>query len=277
MTQTAISSACVAEVPPLYVTGYAATDAGVVRSSNQDTVAFTIPDKPGVLQEKGFLAVVADGMGGHAGGEIASLIAADVVTKSYYAASGDPYDCLRQAFEAANQRIYEKARSNPQLVGMGTTCTAMAVVNGLGYCAYVGDSRTYLLRGGQMYCMTEDHSAPMELFHKGILSLAEARTHEDRNIILRALGTHPAVAPALWNAPVPLRDDDRLLLCSDGLYEKVDESELAIIAASHRHPSGACRELIRLAAERMSSDNVSVILLHLRRRPDTEIEEQKEA
>jgi len=145
---------------------------------------------------------------------------------------------------------------------MGTTCTAVAVVNGMAYSAHVGDSRVYLVRAEQIYCMTEDHSAPMEMVKQGMLTLAEARNHEERNVILRAMGTRPQLEVALWTTPFPLRQDDRLLLCSDGLYEKIDDRELASVAAAHA-PEQACRELIRIAIERVSSDNVTVAILQL--------------
>jgi protein phosphatase len=95
-----------------------------------------------------------------------------------------------------------------------------------------------------------------------MLTLAEARNHEDRNVILRAMGTRPEVEVALWTTPFPLRQDDRLLLCSDGLYERLEDRELASVASS-RAPAEACRELIRIAIERVSSDNVSVAILQL--------------
>jgi PPM family protein phosphatase len=249
-------------IVPLSVIGAALTDVGAVRTSNEDSVGFVMPDEMRLLREKGVLAVVADGMGGHEGGEVASGIAVKCVTEAYYATPGDPQESLLRAFELANREIYEYARTHSKLTGMGTTCTAVAVINGLAYSAHVGDSRVYLIRGGQSYCMTEDHSATMELVKKGVLTLAEARTHEDRNVILRAVGTRSELEVARWTTPFPMRRDDRLLLCSDGLLERVEESEYAMIAGS-RLPEPACKELIRLALERTSSDNVSVAILQL--------------
>jgi PPM family protein phosphatase len=249
-------------IVPLSVAGSALTDVGAVRTSNEDSVTVVVPDAMRQLREKGVLAVVADGMGGHEGGEVASGIAVKRVAECYYKDSGDPQQALLRAFEAANKEIYKHARKHSKLIGMGTTCTAVAVVNGMAYSAHVGDSRVYLIRGQQIYCMTEDHSATMEMVKKGMLTLAEARNHEERNVILRAMGTRPELEVALWTSPFPLRIDDRLLLCSDGLYEKLEDSELVSVSAS-RPPSEACRELIRLAIERVSSDNVSAVILHL--------------
>jgi len=247
---------------PLTVIGAALTDVGAVRKSNEDSVAMVVPEQIRDLGEKGVLAVVADGMGGHEGGEVASGIATSRVSEMYYSAPGTPQECLLKAFEAANRQIYEHAHKNPKLTGMGTTCTAVAVVNGLAYSAHVGDSRAYLIRDDQIYCMTEDHSATMEMVKKGMITLSEARSHEERNVILRAMGTRSELDVACWSTPFPMRTGDRLLLCSDGLYEQIEDRELADIVRAHP-PEQACRELIRVAIERASSDNASAVVLQL--------------
>jgi len=246
----------------LTVNGAALTDAGPVRPANQDSVAMVLPEDLRQLAERGVLAVVADGMGGHEGGEVASGIAAARVAETYYAEPGLPQDALLKAFEVANREIYETARADKRLIGMGTTCTAVAVVNGLAYSAHVGDSRLYLIREGRIYRMTEDHSATMEMVRHGMLTLAEARSHDERNVILKAMGTRPDLDTAHWSAPFPAREGDRLLLCSDGLYERIEDQELADITST-RTPLDACRELIRLAVERQSSDNVSAVVLEM--------------
>lgn len=248
---------------PLTVIGAALTDVGAVRTSNEDSVALVVPDEIRKLGEKGVLAVVADGMGGHEGGEVASGIATSRVPETYYAAAGSPQQCLLKAFELANRQIFDHAQKNPQLSGMGTTCTAVAVVNGMAYAAHVGDSRAYLIRSDEIYCMTEDHSATMELVKQGMISLSEARTHEERNVILRAMGTHAELEVSCWSTPFPMRGGDRLLLCSDGLYEQIEDKELASIVAAHT-PEQGCRELIRISIERASSDNASAVILLLR-------------
>jgi PPM family protein phosphatase len=249
-------------IVPLTVIGSALTDTGAVRASNEDSVSLTVPTDLRLLREKGALAVVADGMGGHEGGEVASRIAVKRVAEAYYAAAADPQQSLLRAFEQANREIYDYARKHSKLTGMGTTCTAVAIVNGLAYSAHVGDSRAYLIRRGGIYCMTEDHSATMELVKKGLITLAEARNHEERNVILRAVGTREELEVARWTTPFPMRRDDRFLLCSDGLYEKIEEQEFADVAAAHA-PAAACRELIRMSFERASSDNASVAILQL--------------
>lgn len=247
---------------PLTVSTGFLTDTGPSRSSNEDSVAVVSPDGIGALLSKGILAVVADGMGGHEGGEVASAIAAQRVPEIYYSEKAGPQESLLAAFEAANGDIFQVARKNGKLTGMGTTCTAVAIVNGMAYLAHAGDSRAYLLRGGQIYCMTEDHSATMAMVKQGLLTMQQARHHEDRNVILRAMGTHPKLEVDSWNTPFPLRPGDRFLLCSDGLYETIEDDELCAIASS-KDPQAACEALIRLASERRASDNSTAAILHL--------------
>ncbi|MCX6629832.1 MAG: protein phosphatase 2C domain-containing protein, partial [Candidatus Solibacter sp.] len=186
-------------IVPLTVIGSALTDVGAVRTSNEDGISVVVPTDVRQLIEKGALAVVADGMGGHEGGEVASGIAISTIGDVYYKNGGDPQASLLRAFEEANRRIYEHARKHNKLAGMGTTCTAVAVVNGLAYSAHVGDSRAYLIRGDDIYCMTEDHSATMQLVKQGMLTLSEARNHEERNVILRAMGTRAELEVACWS------------------------------------------------------------------------------
>lgn len=247
---------------PLKVRGAFLTDRGGIRQQNEDSVAFHVPDDDDVLRSKGVFGLVADGMGGHEGGEIASALAAGRVKEVYYRSSAEPQAALEAAFAAANREIFAKSQANRSLLGMGTTCTAVAVVEGFAYCVHAGDSRAYLIRGGQPYCLTEDHSSIMTMVRQGLLSRAEARVHEERNVILRAMGTRLEVEPQAWPAPYPLRPGDKLLLCSDGLYETIEESEIVAVTAE-APPEQACRKLIDMAVERNSTDNVSVVLLYM--------------
>jgi len=245
---------------PLAVAAACLTDAGPTRPSNEDSVAVRTPEDISALLHKGVLALVADGMGGHQAGEVASGIAARRVPEVYYDEPAEPHDALLKAFEAANHDILQTARREEKLRGMGTTCTAVAVVNGMAYLAHVGDSRAYLVRGGQIYCMTEDHSAIMELVRQGLMSRTEAHDHEDRNVILRAVGTREHLEVESWREPLALWPEDRLVLCTDGLYESVEENEIREIATAEA-PAEACRKLIRTAIERVASDNVTVAVL----------------
>jgi protein phosphatase len=208
------------------------------------------------------LVLVADGMGGREGGETASGLASRHVSKAYYENGGAADESLLAAFHKANDAIFEESQKDTRLSGMGTTCTAVAVVNGLAFAAHVGDSRIYLVRGGEAYRMTEDHSAPMQLVNRGIITLAEAAYHEDRNVILRALGTRAKIEVAQWKEPFPLLPGDRLVLCSDGLHGTVSDGEIARLSATG-DVAAACAALIDLATRRECGDNVTAAVLYL--------------
>jgi PPM family protein phosphatase len=239
------------------------SDTGPRRSSNEDSAAVVVPRDAARLASRGTLVLVADGMGGHEGGEVASEMAARLVSENYYAdENADPQTALVNAFQSANRAIFERAKKEPELTGMGTTCTAVAIVDGLAFSAHVGDSRTYLVRGNQLYRMTEDHSAIMEMVKQGLIGMSEAREHEDRNVILRAMGTHKDLEVAVWDTPFALRPEDRLVLCSDGLHDMVTDAEICAIASANDHRQ-ACAELLQLALDRISSDNVTVAVVQV--------------
>lgn len=143
---------------------------------------------------------------------------------------------------------------------MGTTCTALMIRKGLAYSANVGDSRLYLVREGQIYLMSEDHSAVMQMVRQGLIALEKARHHEDKNVILRALGTQPNVEVSVWDKPFPVQAGDQFVLCSDGLYDLVEDWEIKQIVLQIA-PKAACEHLIALALQRGGHDNVTVGVL----------------
>ncbi len=239
------------------------SDRGRIRPFNEDSVCVVTPENPEVLSAKGALVMVADGMGGHKGGGLASSMAVERVRTDYYLGDSNPGRALATAFESANREVFDYARRHPEMAGMGTTCTAAAVVNGFAWMAHVGDSRMYLVREGRAYRMTQDHSAIMELVNRGLLTLAEANRHEERNVILRALGTRERLEVATWRDPFPLRAGDRLMLCSDGLYETIPDDELGEICARQETSAQACDALLRTALERDGTDNITVAVLRV--------------
>lgn len=238
------------------------TDRGCVREVNEDSGRWVRPGDPETLSTKGLLFVVADGMGGHTAGELASSLAVDEICRSYYSSSDDPLSSLKRAFSDANEKIYDMARERAELQGMGTTCTALALASGSAFAAHVGDSRMYLLRDGEIYLMTVDHSAVMELVKEGLLTLEEARHHPDKNVIVRALGVHDAVEVTSWDHPFPVRAGDQFLLCSDGLYDLIEDREIRdeLLASDAQ---SACENLIRLAKERGGHDNITVSVVSI--------------
>jgi protein phosphatase len=234
------------------------TDRGCVREVNEDAGRFFKPADPAVLANKGVLTIVADGMGGHLAGEVASNLAVEIISHLYYEENADASAALKMAFEEANRQIYEASLADENLKGMGTTCTALVLRNGSALAAHVGDSRLYLVREGELYLMTEDHSAVMQMVRHGIITTAEARSHVDKNVILRALGTTPSVEVSIWDKTLPVRSADRFILCSDGLYDLVEDVEIQEVMASNSDPQTACEELIALAKERGGHDNITV-------------------
>jgi serine/threonine protein phosphatase PrpC len=237
-----------------------ATNTGCVRTENQDAAVFTRPSDDRVLGTHGVIALVCDGMGGCKGGEVASTMACEKIPKAYFAGDGPAPAALRAALEAANAEIYQAAQVQPDLHGMGTTAVAFAITRSHGWLAYVGDSRLYLIRRGQIYRMSEDHSMVFEMVHKGLLTPEEARNHQDRNVLSRALGSRPQVEVSCWEEPFPIQPGDRFLLCSDGLHDLVTDAKMLELANSGEL-GAATERLVRTANENGGHDNISVILL----------------
>lgn len=235
------------------------TDPGCVRDHNEDSGRIVRPQQ-GLETTRGILAVVADGMGGHASGEVASALAVDAIHRVYYESAGEPSAALAEALHAANREIYAHASRDDRLQGMGTTCVALAIRGDEAHVASVGDSRLYLIRRGGIYQMTTDDSAVAALVAQGLITREQARTHEERNVILRALGTHADVQVTVWDQPLPVQRDDIFVLCSDGLTDLVEDHELLAIAST-RPPAPACDALVALARERGGFDNITVAVL----------------
>jgi protein phosphatase len=236
------------------------SDAGCVRESNEDSALFVGPQNSPELESKGCLMLVADGVGGHSAGEEASRIAVETIRRSYFESDregGQINTALREAFAEANQAIYHTAQARVQWQGMGTTCTALALCGGQAYAAQVGDSRLYLVRDDRIYQLSEDHSAVMEMVRMGMMTIAEARAHEDRNIILRALGTKPEVVVTIWEKPFPVREGDNFVLCTDGLFDLVADEEIKQVV-NDETADAACRRLIDLAKAKGGYDNITV-------------------
>lgn len=238
------------------------SDVGCVRELNEDSSTYVQPDDPALQASKGLLILVADGMGGHSAGEVASRLAVEVITRVYYEDSGDPLSALKKAFQEANREIHKAAEKDESRAGMGTTCTALVLQNGTAISAHVGDSRLYLVREGAIYLMTEDHSAVMEMVKAGLITIEQARHHPEKNVILRAMGSHPEVEVTTWKEPFPVRAGDRFLLCSDGLYDLVEDEEIRL-GVEAAEPRSACQSLIALAKERGGHDNISVGIVSL--------------
>ncbi len=230
----------------------AATHPGRVREGNED--AFIA--EPMVF-------VVADGMGGHAAGEVASAIAATTL-RDRLSAGAASVDVAVAAVVEANASIFQGAHTHLDQRGMGTTLTAVVVLPHTDAGARlavlnVGDSRTYVLRNGRLRRVTVDHSYVQELVSTGHISEAEARNHPRRNIVTRALGIEPSVRVDTW--VVPFVRGDRYVLCSDGLVDEVADADIAKVLKLHASPQAAAEALVEAALNNGGRDNVTVVVL----------------
>lgn|ERR1700722_1556562 len=239
------------------------TDVGRQRSNNEDSYLYWEPESEQEFARKGRLAVVADGMGGYEGGQEASRIAVETVREHYDRAVGqDPQQALVAALIAAHASIQSYAVEHPQLQGMGTTCTALAIVGSHLYFAHVGDSRLYLVRGATISRLTRDHSYVGRLVESGIVRPEDAESHPQRHILTAALGSGREVDPDFPEAPYTLEDGDSLILCTDGLWSLVSEQEIANVIRSNS-PADSCRTLVQSALDRGGPDNATVIVLRV--------------
>lgn len=234
------------------------TDVGLVRSENQDFGTYTTAVEEKGSHAGGRLLIVADGMGGHRGGATASRLAAETVKAQYLGSEiGDVSMALRESLVRANARIYTEAQSNPELRGMGTTTSVLAVRGEQGWIAHVGDSRIYRVRPDGIEQLTDDHSLVATMVREGLLTSQEAETHPRRNVLQRSMGVAEEVEVDV-RGPFDLRDGDTFILCSDGLHGLVKEPELREIAA--QPIDVAADEFLRRALERGAPDNVTVIV-----------------
>ena len=234
------------------------TDTGCVREANEDSGRHVLPNDPETRTRKGTLTIVADGMGGHASGEVASQMAVELISEYYYGDAENPApDALGKAVARASAEIYEYSTTDENLFGMGTTVIALVLQNGQAFSAHVGDSRLYRLHGNEMEMLTMDHSQVMEMVKHGIISMEEARHHDDKNVILRAVGTQPEVEVEV-SEPFAAGAGDEFLLCSDGLCDMLEDEEIRQIWAANRDVHTACETLIEEAKRRGGHDNITV-------------------
>jgi serine/threonine protein phosphatase PrpC len=244
------------------------SDVGCVRSINEDSFLYAEPQDDADFARRGRLMLVADGMGGHNGGQVASALAVEIVRRGFMEAeSDDPRTILIDCFEQAHRAILDASRGSDELAGMGTTCCAAIFKDGNLTFGHIGDSRLYLIRDGHTELLTEDHTVVNALLKRGVLTPEQARTHEQRNVLTAALGAESTtIAGDFAETPKPLQAGDTVLMCSDGLHGLVSDEELE--SRAWQQPlTEACRQLIALARERGGPDNITVQLLRVRNIP----------
>jgi PPM family protein phosphatase len=235
----------------------ALTDVGCQRENNEDTYSYWEPSSEEAFHSKGRLLSIADGMGGYEGGQEASHLAVRTIEQIYAdGIEGDVNSVLVTAFRTAHQRIKDYAERHPELHGMGTTCTSVAVVGHDLYYSHVGDSRLYLSRGSKTIPITRDQSYVGRLVEQGIIRPEEAVSHPQRNILTGALGAGSEVFPEILETPITLEKGDILVLCTDGLWSLVNEAEIQ--SALSGGLEEACSKLIALAKKRGGPDNITV-------------------
>ena len=240
----------------------AQTDLGRMRENNEDKFVLVEPEETELLAIKGSFYAVADGMGGHASGQIASELALKTIVKTYYAdPSDDVPESLTAAFQSANSFIYDTAQAVPERNGMGTTCTSVVLRDDDLYCGHVGDSRCYLVRDGEIRQVSEDHSWVAEQVKRGALTEQEAEMSPFRNVITRSLGASPELEVDVYQEKI--KKDDILVLCSDGLSGYVTNAEILDLVTSWS-PSMAALKLIDTANESGGGDNITVVVVAIR-------------
>ena len=233
------------------------TDVGNLRSTNEDSFVVLLGrDAP--LGDA--LIAVADGMGGHASGEVASQMALDDLIDALSKTSSLTNHSIRRAVELANRRINSASTLAPELRGMGTTLVAGLLAGSVLLVSNVGDSRAYLFRAGELRVLTKDHSWVREMVAQGLLTSEEASSHPRRNILTRALGVVEPVMVDIFR--IELRQGDRILLCSDGLHGLVNDSAIASIL-SGESLKGAAGELVESAKRAGGTDNITVVVAQI--------------
>ena len=237
-----------------------ATHIGQIRKQNEDYLAhFETP--------LGYCVIVCDGMGGHPGGEIAAQTASTAIQKYLQDSqncTSTVSDTLINAFEFANFQLKELIKHNAALNGMGTTCALALIQRGLLYTAHAGDSRIYLIREKKMGQITKDHSSVQQLVDEGILTKDQAENNINKNQILKAIGIFEMVSPSVSEEPLLLLKDDKLLVCTDGLTNNVNEELIAETIFSIKDVQSSSLALIDLANKNGGYDNITVQVIHYR-------------
>ena len=232
---------------------------GVVRKNNEDA-CFLIPNQD--------VYIVADGVGGNNSGEIASSTAVESLAS--FVKAGDIkslktpeeiFGFFTEAVDAANRNVYEMNQENLNYRGMATTVVMTYIRDGNAYVTNIGDSRAYVFREGKLSRITKDHTLVNELIDKGVITEDEAESHQQKNVITKALGAEPTVAPDYYK--LPLHSGDVLMLCTDGLYGEVGEEKILQVLEKGKSMNATCSELVDIALKSGGRDNITVVCVRI--------------
>lgn len=244
----------------LALTYFGSSDIGMVRQENQDSFAKLPENNSDLMNGKGHLFIVADGVGGHTGGKEASSMAVQIIG-SYFNMSDAPDKLLlKKAFEDANQQIYSKAGISGEFTHMATTCSALLLKDQKGTIAHIGDSRIYRISNNKIEQLTKDHTQLQELLRQGVLTKKEAENYPNKSVLVRAMGAEEKIVIDLTDN-ISISAGESFVLCSDGLAKISEEEILQVVTASS--PQTACDHMIKLANERGGKDNVTVLVIKL--------------
>lgn len=228
----------------------ALTDVGKARQINEDSYFAGVR-----------LFIVADGLGGHRAGEVASALAVDIVSALDDQPDPISADELEATVLAANSSVNERASQDPTLAGMATTVTAISINGDQAVLAHVGDSRCYVLRDGAMRMLSSDHTLVARMVAEGAITAEQAESHPQRSVLTRALGSEPSVSVDCEE--IPLRNSDRIMLCSDGLSSYVPQDQITAMLGEHADPQAACAALVAAANNAGGPDNITVVILDI--------------
>ena len=241
------------------------SDTGLVRDHNEDSIGYLSPETPDSARERGWLFVLADGVGGHDRGEVASRMTVDSMVSDFRdAVAGDPLTSfLPRLIQKANLKVYEAAaETGPGGASMATTVVACALRFDRAVVAHVGDSRCYLIRGGRASLLTRDHTVPNEQLRMGLITTREASNAQTTNVLSRSLG--PSMIVNVDVADHQVYSGDVLLLCSDGLHNSVRERDIEETLRSHSSLGEAAKTLVEMAKRRDGKDNISIQLIRVK-------------
>ncbi len=244
--------------PTLRITGAMLSHVGAVRPHNEDCVSFIVTPGRRRACSNTVLGIVADGMGGHAAGEIASEIAVDTCLRRFRSGAGKARTWIRKTILSADASVRKAAAQSPDLQGMGTTLAILLMTEGRLFTGHVGDCRIYALRNGELKLLTRDHSLVETLVARGELSASAVRQHPQKNIVLQAIGTGTEIVPDIAPQGRRLAAGDRYLICSDGLTDALADDAIAACLRNVDGAAEACDVLCHKALKAGARDNVSI-------------------